>query len=142
MNKKIIRLTESELKNIVEASVKRTINEGLITEDMITEGSLAKKLALYLGLPVMTVAAALADIGFGGPLSTGAERRYQEIQKNSQAFPEDREFLHNNDSTATFRAEEPPVKKANGLPESRIKKAVTESIRKMMTENMVSRRKK
>ena len=132
MEKKIVRLTESELKNIVEASVKRTINEGLLTEEMLTENSFAKKLALYLGLPLATIVGALTAIGTDNPISRGLENQYQEVQKNSQAFPEDSQFLHDNDSTntATFRAE-------NRL----IKKAVTESIRKMMAEGMVSRRK-
>lgn len=130
MEKKIVRLTESELKNIVEASVKRTINEGLLTEEMLTENSFAKKLALYLGLPLATVVGALTAIGTDNPISRGLENQYQQVQKNSQAFPEDSQFLHDNDSTAAFRAE-------NRL----IKKTVTESIRKMMAENMVSRRK-
>jgi hypothetical protein len=70
--KKIVRLTESELKNIVETSVKRTINEGLITEEILNESSFAKKLALYLGLPVATVAGALYAIGTDNPVSTGS----------------------------------------------------------------------
>lgn len=138
--KKIVRLTESELKNIVEASVKRTINEGLVTEGMLNEGmmgSFAKKLALYLGIPVATVLAALADIGFGGPLSKGMEDQYQQAQQNSQAFQVDKDEMDRNTYLDGFNKD----LKDNGVNtdnikvgESRIRRAVMESIRSLMTE--------
>jgi len=52
--KKIVRLTESELKNIVEKSVRRAIKEGAINEG--TVGDIAKGVAIGLPLTFGTVA--------------------------------------------------------------------------------------
>lgn len=52
--KKIVRLTESELKNIVEKSVRRAIKEGATNEG--TVGDIAKGVAIGLPLTFGTVA--------------------------------------------------------------------------------------
>lgn len=136
--KKIVRLTESELKNIVEASVKRTINEGLLTEEMLNENSFAKKLALYLGLPVATVVGALTAIGTDNPVSRGLENQYQQAQQNSQAYPEDTEERQRNTDIDSFYKDlnDDGVDTTNiKFDESRVKRAVTESLIRLMRNN-------
>ena len=136
--KKIVRLTESELKNIVEASVKRTINEGLLTEEMLNESSFAKKLALYLGLPVATVVAALTVAGTDNTVSRRVEKQYQQAQQNSQAFPEDTEERQKNTDRDSFYKDlqDDGVDTTNiHYDESRVKRAVTESLKRLMRSN-------
>ena len=132
--KQIVRLTETELKNIVEASVRRAIKEGVITEGMVNEGLKDKALevAKVLGISLTMALALLADFGNGGPISKALERQAAEQAEAGRAFPEDkaeyRGLLNpgggaSNDSTAV-----------NSVPESRIRGAVMESIKKLMNE--------
>ena len=131
--KQIVRLTESELKNIVEASVRRAIKEGVV-EGMVNEGLKDKALevAKVLGISLTMALALLADFGNGGPISKALERQAAEQAEAGRAFPEDkaeyRGLLNpgggaSNDSTAV-----------NSVPESRIRGAVMESIKKLMNE--------
>lgn len=140
--KKIVRLTESELKNIVEASVRRAIKEGVITEGMVNEGLKDKALevAKVLGISLTMALALLADFGNGGPISKALERRTAEQAETGRAFPEDRAEYGDqlnpgggasNDSTAVNTADA-----QRGLDlNSRIRGAVMESIKNLMNED-------
>lgn len=78
--KKIVRLTESELKDIVERSVRRAINEGAINESW-------KDIRNTVGAGALGAAALATDFGAGGPISTGIERQAAQQAKVSQADP-------------------------------------------------------
>ena len=116
--KKIVRLTESELKNIVEKSVKRSLKEGVITEQMLNEGRIrdaAIKLAKAAGI---TVAAAMAILA--GLFSGSADETYTDpnasIITNMPDTVSDASKL--NDYHMNY--------------ESRVRGAVMESINKLM----------
>jgi hypothetical protein len=105
---------------------------------MLNESSFAKKLALYLGLPVATVAGALYTIGTDNPVSRGFENQYQQAQQNSQAFPEDTEERQKNTDINSFYKDlkDDGVDTTNiKVSESRIRRAVMESLKKLVKEN-------
>lgn len=127
--KKIVRLTESELKNIVERSVRRAINEGAVNESW-------KDVGKTVGAGALGAAALATDFGAGGPISTGVERQAAQQAKVSQADPATKQEFgkklkgkNYKDSIPTQKDIEDPKTKAW---ESRIKGAVMESIKKLM----------
>ena len=124
--KKIVRLTESELKNIVEKSVRRAIKEGAVDES-----NFLKKAGLAAGI----TAGGLATLGTDNPASRALDRQFADQEEVSRAFPEDREEFGDK---LKPQSELPPDtiswRNANGIPESRIRRAVMESIMKLMNE--------
>ena len=131
--KKIVRLTESELKNIVEASVKRAIQEGAVNEGF------GKDVAKTVGAGVLGAGLGATDIALDGPMSKGAEKQIVNHRKMSQADQATKEEFGNElkgknyrDSIPTQKDIEDPKTKAWG--ESRIRRAVIESIMNLMNE--------
>ena len=127
--KKIVRLTESELKNIVEASVKRAIQEGAVDEGF------GKDVAKAVGTGVLGAGLGVAGVGTGL-----FDDQMDAIDNNSRAFPEDKaEFgdrlkpTNSIPSQAELPADTISWKKANHM-ESRIRRAVMESIMNLMNE--------
>ena len=126
--KKIVRLTESELKNIVETSVKRAIQEGAINEGFGKD--MLKTAAMGGGLGLGMVGAAGAGAFDSDPL----------LNEPQGAFPEDKaEFgdrlkpANSIPSQDELPADTIGWKKANHM-ESRIRRAVMESIMNLMNE--------
>jgi ribosomal protein S13 len=122
--KKIVRLTESELKNIVEASVKRSIKEGVITEEMLNEGIKDKaiELAKLAGVSVAVAASWLLAMGFGAfdndPFIKAGDNQQQK-EMNQQV----------KDGLGADVLDPDTVKF-----EGKIARAITESIRNLMNE--------
>ena len=123
--KQIVRLTESELKNIVEVSVRRAIKEGAVEEGW--GKNMAAAAALGLG------AAGIA--GTENPISDRLEQQFADQEELGRAFPEDRAEYGGqlnpgglpSDTISWEDAQRRP-----GIPESRIRSAVMESIKKLM----------
>jgi hypothetical protein len=125
--KKIVRLTESELKNIVENSVRRSLKEGVITEEMLNEGRMrdaAIKLAKAAGI---TVAAALAILA--GLFSGSADETYTDPNANGV-----QQMLNNTKETSDINKLDAYHMNDfyDNENESRIRGAVMESIKKLM----------
>ena len=119
--KKIVRLTESELKNIVEASVRRAIKEGAVDESW--KGTLAGG---ALGAAALT-----AGVGAGA-----FDDQMDDIDRNSRAFPEDRvEYGERLKPQSELPADTISWEKANQF-EGRINRAIAESIRKYLKNNI------
>ena len=124
--KQVIRLTESDLKNIVEKSVRRAIKDGVLTEETLNEGLKDKaiELAKMAGVSVAIAASWLAALGLG-------------------AFDNDPLVKQNDQQIEINKSIEDPE---NGLgagvlapgrkTESRIRRAVMESIKKLMREGI------
>lgn len=127
--KQVIRLTESELKNIVENSVRRAIKEGAVDEgmkDWLKTGAIGAG----IGLGAAGVA------GTDNPISRGLDRQFADQEEVGRAFPEDREEFGDalnpggsipNDTIGWEQAR-------TGKFENRIRKAVMESIMGLMNE--------
>jgi len=131
--KKIVRLTESELKNIVEASVKRAIQEGVVEEGR------GKDIAKTIGAGALAAGIGATDIALDGPISKGAEKQIANHRKMSQAdqatkkeFGKELKGKNYRDSIPTQKDIEDPKTKAWG--ESRIRRAVIESIINLINE--------
>jgi hypothetical protein len=129
--KKIIRLTESELKNIVEKSVRRSIKEGVITEEMLNEGrikdaamKLAKTAGITLAAAMSMITVALYGDDYQAPTDPNASRIETNLKNTpdtmSQSSMATGEFDVNTDNDKKF--------------ESRIRGAVIESIMNLMSE--------
>lgn len=128
--KKIVRLTESELKNIVENSVKRAIKEGAVEEGW------GKNLALggALGLGAAGV------LGTENPISDRFDQQFADQEEVGRAFPEDRaEYGDELNPQGKLPADTIGWEEANGRFESRIAKAVMESIQNLMKESGVDK---
>jgi len=121
--KQVIRLTESDLKNIVEKSVRRAIKEGAVNEyglkDLRNDALLGGGIAAA-GLGAMAGNAYLHD----------DEPENPEQQEINQAVADEFGSAQGKMPNDTISWEE-----ANGLPESRIRRAVMESIKKLMRES-------
>ena len=133
--KKIVRLTESELKNIVETSVRRAIQEGAVNE------SGWKDWAIGAGL----TAGALGTLGTENPVSDAIydriDQQFADSDEAGRAFPEDREFLNSGgelpDDTIGWEeangvVEPSDIEDGRIYGENRIRRAVMESIKKLM----------
>ena len=121
--KKIVRLTESELKDIVERSVRRAINEGAVDESW---KDIAKTAALGTGLGAATAGV----LGTENPISDRMEQQFANRDEIGRAFPEDREEFGDK-----LNPQKPLPADTIGWPgvhESRIRRAVMESIKKLM----------
>lgn len=117
--KRIVRLTESELKNIVEASVRRAIKEGAVDESW--KGTLAGG---ALGAAALT-----AGVGAGA-----FDDQMDDIDRNSRAFPEDRvEYGDRLKPQSELPSDTISWEKANQF-EGKISKAIAESISNLMNE--------
>jgi hypothetical protein len=128
--KKVIRLTESELKNIVEASVRRAIKEGAVNEGWGKDALKTAGLSAGIGLGAAGV------LGTDNPASSALDRQFDDQEEMGRAFPEDREEFGDElnpgglpkDTISWEDAQRRP-----GIPESRIRGAVMESIKKLMS---------
>ena len=124
--KQVIRLTESDLKNIVEKSVRRAIKDGVLTEETLNEGLKDKaiELAKMAGVSVAIAASWLAALGLGAfdndPL---IKQNDQQIEINKAVADE---FGSAQGKT--------PNDTISWKSESRIRRAVMESIKKLMRE--------
>lgn len=117
--KKIVRLTESELKNIVETSVRRAIKEGAVDESW--KGTLAGG---ALGAAALT-----AGVGAGA-----FDDQMDDIDRNSRAFPEDRvEYGDRLKPQSELPSDTISWEKANQF-EGKISKAIAESVNKLLSE--------
>ena len=122
--KKIVRLTESELKNIVEKSVKRSLKEGVITEQMLNEGRMrdaAIKLAKAAGITVAAAMTILAGLFSGSGDETYTDPSTPGITKSLENMPDTVSDCTKLDAFHN---------------ESRIRGAVMESIKKLMRESI------
>ena len=129
--KKIVRLTESELKNIVEASVRRSLKEGVITEEMLNEGHIkdaAVKLAKLAGISVAAATYFLTVAMYGDnnapetdPSALGIEKSLQQIPDTVSQSSKLNDYHMNGYQQNEY--------------ESRIRGAVMESIKNLMNNN-------
>jgi len=130
--KKIVRLTESELKNIVEKSVQRAIAEGVIDEGKGKE--IAKKVGKGVVGATLGTAALTGFMAAHDDLNKGKTNKDQQ-QINAQI----KSGLGNDvlkpggkqDSTKTAKWPGTQQKKKENN-EARIRRAVMESIKKLM----------
>jgi len=122
--KKIVRLTESELKNIVETSVRRAIKEGAVNEGW------GKDLAKVAGAGALGAAGMVGMAGAGAyddqfePKPTPSELGIKQAVSDEFGSPQGKPLPKD-----TIGWEE-----ANRIPESRIRRAVMESIKNLMNE--------
>ena len=121
--KKIVRLTESELKNIVEQSVRRAITEGAVNEYGWKDFRNDALMAGGLG------AAGLATVGGNAYLHDDEPEVNPEQQEINQAVTD--EF---GSPQGKLPADTIGWKEANGYYEGKIARAVTESISNLMNE--------
>ena len=123
--KRIVRLTESELKNIVEASVRRAIKEGAVDEGW--------------GKDMLKTAAIGGGLGLGMAGAAGAgvyDDQMDDIDRNSRAFPEDRvEYGDRLKPQSELPSDTISWEKANQF-EGRVNRAIAESIRKYFKNNI------
>lgn len=124
--KKIVRLTESELKNIVEKSVRRAIKEGVVDEGKF--GDIAKTAALGTGLGL----GAAGLVGTDNPVSRSLDRQFADQEEVGRAFPEDREEF--GDKLNPQKSLPADTIGWPGVHESRIRRAVMESLVSLMKE--------
>jgi hypothetical protein len=130
---KRIRLTESELNRIVENSIRRAINEGRIDEGVLNGDrikSIAKTIAKMFGVSFAGAVLAVTMVASGV-----FDRQYNELQKIQQASDVDREEFGEKLKPASQRSEKKDSInttsfKQKGANESRINRAVMESIRR------------
>ena len=131
--KKIIRLTESELKNIVEKSVIRAINEDAINEikwKNVKNG--AKKVGKGLATGVLGTAALGAVVAANDEANKGKTNKDQETINAQVKKGLGKDVLKpggKQDSTKTAQWPGTPQTKQE---EARISRAVMESIKKLM----------
>lgn len=120
MNKKVIKLTESDLRRIVEESVERAVDEGFM-----------KDLAKTAGMGAIGAAGALATMATDNPVSRNIDRQFSDRAEMRRAFPEDRDEFGNK-----LKPQERTISwdRANEIPESIISRAVMESVKKILTE--------
>lgn len=121
--KKVIRLTESELNNIVEKSVRRAIKEGAVNEyglkDLRNDALLGGGIA----------AASLGAVAGNAYLHDDEQEVNPKQQEINQAVAD--EF---GSPQGKLPKDTISWNRANGLPESCIRRAVMESIKKLMRE--------
>ena len=131
MNKNIVRLTEPELKNIVESSVRRTIKEGLVTEEMLNENvkDKAVQLAKMAGVSIAVATSWLLALGFGvGGFADDSDDAIRDknaanIEKALKNTPDT--ISQGDIATGRFDINN----------ESVVRRAVTESLRRLMRSN-------
>lgn len=129
--KKIVRLTESELKNIVKASVRRSLKEGVITEGMLNKNNIKKaaiKLAKATGI---TVAAAMYFITvamYGDDYEPATDPSAPGIEKSLKQMPD---TISKDDKLNDYHIESSI---SNRLESRMIRGAVMESIKKIVNE--------
>jgi hypothetical protein len=122
--KQIVRLTESELKNIVETSVRRAIQEGAIDEGKV--GDAARKVgnAVKSGLKTAAVAGGIGAATIGGNAALHSDDNDDYIRdKNAKRIETQLKQIPDTISKGDI---------ATGKFESRIRGAVMESIKKLM----------
>ena len=132
--KNIIRINENDLQRMVENTVRRALKEGSVNEYGFKDGM--KDLGKF-GLAAGIGTAAMAT---DNPLSRGIDRQFDRQEQMGRASDADREEMKRNDyldglkrdgvDTNTISWED-----ANKF-ESKISKAVTESINKFMKNLM------
>ena len=132
--KKIVRLTESELKNIVEKSVRRAIKEGAVDESL-------KDVGKTVAAGVLGGAALTADVALDGPISKGVERQLANHKKMSQAdqatkkeFGKDLSGKKNPSDSIPKQKDIQDTKTRSWTGEARIRRAVMESLIGLMRE--------
>ena len=127
--KKIVRLTESELKDIVEKSVRRAINEGAVNESW-------KDVGKTVGAGALGAAALTADVALDGPISKGVDRQISNHRKMSQADAATKQEFGKKLKGKNYKASIPTQKDIEDPKtkawESIMKRAVMESINKLM----------
>ena len=130
MKKNLIRLTESDLNRIVKNSVRRAIKEGAIDEGF---KDTLKDTALGVGLGT---AAAAGMVGTDNPISRGLDRQYERHVDDMRARPEDREEMNRTAYFDDFRKdlEDDGIDTSRIKGESRINRAISESITKFINE--------
>jgi len=130
MKKNLIRLTESDLHRIVKNSVRRAIKEGAMDEGF---KDTLKDTALGVGLGT---AAAAGIVGTDNPISRGLDRQYERHVDDMRARPEDREEMNRTAYFDDFRKdlEDDGIDTSRIKGESRINRAITESIRRFINE--------
>ena len=118
--KKIIRITEDDLRRIVKESVERAVDEGFM-----------KDLAKTAGMGAIGAAGALATMATDNPVSRNIDRQFSDRAEIRRAFPEDRDEFGNK-----LKPQERTISwdRANEIPESIITRAVMESIDRMLKE--------
>lgn len=128
--RKPIRITESDLQRIVKNSVRRAIKEGAMNEGWKDD---LKGTALGVGLGT---AAAAGIVGTDNPISRGLDRQYERHVDDMRARPEDREEMNRTAYFDDFRKdlEDDGIDTSRIKGESRINRAITESIRKFINE--------
>lgn len=115
--KQIVRLTESELKNIVEASVRRAIKEGAVDEGKFGN-------AIKSGLKTAAVAGGIGAATIGGNAALHSDDNDDYIRdKNAKRIEAQMKQIPDTISKGDI---------ATGKFESRIRGAVMESIKKLM----------
>jgi hypothetical protein len=121
----VIRITESDLHEIVEETVRRTVEEGWGKDALKT-----------LGLGTALGVGAAGTLATDNPISRGLDRQFADQEEVGRAFPEDREEFGKTLSPRG-NAEDNTIswEKANQF-ESKIGKAITESINKYLKENL------
>jgi hypothetical protein len=132
--KKIVRLTESELKNIVEASVRRAIEEGAIDEGKF--GDAAKKVgrAVKSGVKSAAITGAIVGSTVAGheALNKGnnddhtRDKNAKKVEMQMKKTP--KTMTKGDIATGKFNIETDD----DDIKESRIRGAVMESINKLI----------
>ena len=144
--KQIVRLTESELKNIVEKAVIRAVNEGAVEEGKVKDflksaGKTAGKAAVggaFLGL----------TLGTKNPVSDRIEQQFDRQEKLSQADPETKKEYGDKLKPKSERDKKAKKdKKTASWPsnknvpsmintEARIHRAIMESLNRLMNDRI------
>ena len=127
--RKPIRITESDLQRMVKNSVRRALKEEAVDEGLKDWGRTA---ALGAGFG----AAAAGAVGTDNPISRGLDRQYERHVDDMRARPEDREEMNRTAYFDDFRKdlEDDGIDTSRIKGESRINRAITESIRKFINE--------
>lgn len=133
--KKIVRLTESELKNIVETSVRRAIKEGAIDEGKFGDAARKVGKAVKSGLKTAAVAGGIGAATIGGNVALHSDdnddhTRDKNAKKVEMQLKKTPKSVTKGDiATGKFDIETDDDDK---VKESRIRRAVMESIKKLM----------
>ena len=123
--KKIVRLTESELKNIVETSVRRAIQEGAIDEGKVGDAARKVGKAVKSGVKSAAITGAIVGSTVAGheALNKGNNDDHTR-DKNAKRIEAQMKQIPDTISKGDI---------ATGKFESRIRGAVMESIKKLMS---------
>ena len=128
--KKIVRLTESELKNIVEKSVTRAINEGVIDESWKDVRDTA--VAGVIGGSALAIGAGTGNLD---KEADRKEKTYQADPATKKEFGKELKGKKTASWPGTNNADSTKTSKVN-VSDSRISHAVMESIKKLMNDEL------